>query len=174
MKKKFHISKDEIFIFKKFMFNKQDLYKKTIKKKKYVISNNIKPYNKKKKTKIYFCFSDSDNNIKKYNGPTRYVRNDVRSCEMKKLQKGYYYPNIILDVHGMTIIEAKLELNALIKQCRIDDINCACIIHGYGKFVLKNKIPCWLSKNPYIKSFHRAPNRFGGNAALLILIDIDL
>ncbi|MGK2897031.1 MAG: endonuclease SmrB [Candidatus Makana argininalis] len=166
--------KDEMFIFKKFVFNQQGLYKKNFKKKKNVISKSVSSYKKKKKKRIYFCFSNKYNNIKKYNGPIRYVRNDVRSCEMKKLQKGYYYPTIILDMHGMTIIQAKLELNALIKKCRIDYINCACIIHGYGKFILKNKIPFWLSKNPYIKGFHRAPNKFGGNAALLILIDIDL
>ncbi|MFI4846875.1 MAG: endonuclease SmrB [Candidatus Makana argininalis] len=175
MKKKFHILKDEIFIFKKFMFNKQDVYKNNLKKKKNIISKYIKLYKKNTiKKSIYFCFSNKFKNFKKNNGPTRYVRYDVRSCEMKKLQKGYYYPNIILDVHGMTKIQAKLELNALIKKCRNDYINCACIIHGYGKLVLKNKIPYWLSKNPYIKSFHRAPNKFGGDAALLILIDIDL
>ncbi|MFI4847376.1 MAG: endonuclease SmrB [Candidatus Makana argininalis] len=174
MKKNFHIQKDEICIFKNFMVNKKYLYNKNSNKNTYINLKSIKSYNKifikKKKTYFYKTF----NNKKNYNGPTRYVRNDVRSCEMKKLQMGYYYPNIILDMHGMTKIQAKLELNALIKKCRIDFIQCACIIHGYGKFILKNKIPYWLSQNYYIKSFHRATNKFGGNAALLILIDIDL
>ncbi|MFI4818972.1 MAG: endonuclease SmrB [Enterobacterales bacterium] len=176
MKKNFYILKDEIFFFKKEMINKKYLYKKNFKKNNYISKKSVKSYKKNKtfKKKQYFNFYDDCNNITKYNGPTRYVRNDVRSCEMKKLQKGYYYPNIILDMHGMTKIQAKLELSALIKKCRTDYINCACIIHGYGKFILKNKIPFWLANNPYIKSFHRAPNKFGGNAALLILIDTDL
>ena len=39
----------------------------------------------------------------------------------------------------------KLELGALIEACRRQHIRCACVMHGHGKNILKQKIPLWLA-----------------------------
>ena len=104
-------------------------------------------------------------------GPMRYVRGDVSSFEVKRLRRGDYYPDMLLDLHGLSQRQAKLELAALLQACRRQHIRCACVMHGHGKNVLKQKVPLWLAQHPLVEAFHQAPREWGGDAALLVLIE---
>ncbi len=104
-------------------------------------------------------------------GPMRYVRGDVSSFEVKRLRRGDYYPDMLLDLHGLSQQQAKLELAALLQACRRQHIRCACVMHGHGKNVLKQKVPLWLAQHPLVEAFHQAPKAWGGDAALLVLIE---
>lgn len=119
-----------------------------------------------------FYFSDEFEPLLKEDGPTQYARWDVSKYEIKRLRRGIYVPDIFLDLHGMTQIEAKRELGALISACIKENIHCACVMHGIGKHILKKKTPLWLAQHPNVLAFHQAPLAFGGNGALLVLFEI--
>jgi len=106
-------------------------------------------------------------------GPTRYVREGVSHYELKKLRRGDYEPELLLDLHGLTQEIAKVEVSALVAECRKQHIKCCSIMHGHGKNILKRQLPMWLAQHPDIEAFHQAPKTWGGSAALLLLIEID-
>lgn len=116
-------------------------------------------------------FSDSYQPVFAANGPLRWVRDDVDSFELKKLRRGEYSPEIVLDLHGYTSAEARHELIALINRCRQQHIHCASVMTGIGTGVLKQKVPAWLCQHPLVMAFHQAPLEWGGQGALLVLIE---
>ncbi|WP_415720957.1 endonuclease SmrB [Photobacterium ganghwense] len=119
-----------------------------------------------------FYFSDEFEPHLNENGPTHYARTGVSKYEVKKLRRGVYVPDMYLDMHGMTQREAKRELAAMIAACLKEDIACCCVMHGIGKHILKQKTPLWLAQHPDVLAFHQAPLEFGGDGALLVLLDI--
>lgn len=67
----------------------------------------------------------------------------------------------------------KQELGALIAACRREHVFCACVMHGHGKHILKQQTPLWLAQHPHVMAFHQAPKEYGGDAALLVLIEVE-
>ncbi|GKX58885.1 endonuclease SmrB [Leminorella grimontii] len=118
-----------------------------------------------------FYFSDEFQPLLNEDGAMRYVRSDVDHYELKKLRRGDYTPELFLDLHGLTQAQAKQELGALIAACRREHVHCACVMHGHGKHVLKKQTPLWLAQHPDVRAFHQAPKEFGGDAAILVLIE---
>lgn len=102
--------------------------------------------------------------------PVFFIRNLHCNIDINKLKKGEYIPEIVLDLHGVTLYQAEKELGKLITICHQESIVCASIIHGYGKKILKNQIPFWLVKHPDIIAFHQAPKTFGYDAAIFIFL----
>ncbi len=119
-----------------------------------------------------FHFSDEfEPNLNKQ-GPMKYVRVDVDSFEAKNLRRGFYSPDLILDLHGLDQQQAKQEIAALLYACQKEHAQCICIIHGLGSRILKNKVPHWLVQHPDVMAFHQAPLEWGGDGALLALIEL--
>lgn len=116
-------------------------------------------------------FSDEFQPLLSSDGPARYVREGVSHFELKKLRRGDYSPELFLDLHGLTQLQAKQELGALIAACRREHLFCACVMHGHGKHILKQQTPLWLAQHPHVMAFHQAPKEYGGDAALLVLIE---
>ena len=114
-------------------------------------------------------FSDEFQPLLNTEGSTKYVRPDVSHFELKKLRRGDYSP----ELYGLTQQQAKQELGALIAACRREHVFCACVMHGHGKHILKQQTPLWLAQHPHIMAFHQAPKEYGGDAALLILIEVE-
>lgn len=140
--------------------------KRTIKQKKH-------QHNKKTtKEQAEFFFSDEFEPNLNNQGPMKYVREGVDSFEIKNLRRGYYKPDLVLDLHGLDQQQAKLELSALLFACQKEHAQCICIVHGIGSYVLKNKVPHWLVQHPDVMAFHQAPLEWGGNGALLALIEL--
>ena len=119
-----------------------------------------------------FYFSDEFVPLLNEDGPTRYARDDVSHYEVKRLRRGVYVPDVYLDMHGMTQKEAKRELGAMLAYCIKENVPCACVQHGIGKHILKQKVPLWLAQHPDVMAFHQAPLEFGGDGALLVLLAI--
>ncbi|MDP2575224.1 endonuclease SmrB [Vibrio penaeicida] len=119
-----------------------------------------------------FFFSDEFIPHLDEDGPTRYARSDVSKFEVKRLRRGVYVPDVYLDMHGMTQQEAKRELGAMISHCIKESVHCACVMHGIGKHILKQKVPVWLAQHPDVMAYHQAPLEFGGDGALLVLLSI--
>lgn len=128
--------------------------------------------NKANKAIAQFHFSDEfEPNLNKQ-GPMKYVREGVDSFEVKNLRRGYYRPDLTLDLHGLDQHQAKKELAALLYACQKEHAQCICIVHGIGSHILKNKVPHWLVQHPDVMAFHQAPLEWGGNGALLALIEL--
>lgn len=117
-----------------------------------------------------FYFSDSYQPHFGENWPN-YVREGVSAGELKKLRRGDYAPEMTLDLHGMTRESAKLELVALIDRAIKDQVFCLCIMHGIGTGALKKQVPSWLAQHPKVLAIQSAPREYGGQGALLVLVD---
>ncbi|MGB5854672.1 MAG: endonuclease SmrB [Oceanisphaera sp.] len=107
-------------------------------------------------------------------GPTRYRDPDTSAYELKKLRRGDYPPEFFLDLHGLTQEQAKDELSALLLAAKRQHVQCVSVMHGHGKHILKRKLPMWLVQHPQVLAFHQATRSWGGDAALLVLLRIEL
>ncbi len=128
--------------------------------------------NKANKAIAQFHFSDEFEPDLNKQGPMKYVREGVDSFEVKNLRRGYYRPDLILDLHGLDQHQAKKELAALLFACQKEHAQCICVVHGIGSHILKNKVPHWLVQHPDVMAFHQAPLEWGGNGAILALIEL--
>lgn len=121
-----------------------------------------------------FYFSDEFEPALDKAGPMSFVQQGQPAYLAKQIRRGDYRAELILDLHGLTKAHAKLEIAALIEQCKKESLTCACIVHGIGERVLKAKVPHWLVQHPDVLAFHEAPLEYGGKGALLVLIKIPL
>ncbi|MCW8107718.1 endonuclease SmrB [Alteromonas ponticola] len=120
-----------------------------------------------------FSFSDMYQAQLPDEGPMRYCKSDVSTYVLKQLRRGDFSPEMVLDLHGLTKEAAKQELAALIYTARKELIDCVSVMHGKGSGILKNALPHYLIQHPHVKAFHQAPKEYGGQSAILVLIDID-
>lgn len=121
-----------------------------------------------------FDFSDMYQAALPQEGPMRFCQEGESTHILKQLRRGDYSPEMTLDLHGLTREMAKAELAALIHTARKELIDCVCVMHGFGHGVLKAALPHYLVQHPQVRAFHQAPLEYGGQAALLVLIDIPL
>ncbi|MDF7670591.1 endonuclease SmrB [Orbaceae bacterium ESL0721] len=172
MPNKFNLSKDDIDLFKNSIGKAKKIAQDTVVHKPIKRSSPKAQLNKleHEQSNTEFYFSDDYHPILQED-PLRYSREDADPYEIKKLRQGFYEPELFLDLHGLTQLEAKKEIAALIAACLNENIQCACIMYGHGKNILKRQIPMWLAQHPDIICFHQAPKEFGGSAALLVLFD---
>ena len=174
MKKKEQLSDDDKALFRQLMTGTRKLKQDTLvhqpARKKTEVS--LKRQLSEQADNSHY-FSDEFQPLLAVDGPVRYVRSDVSHYELKKLRRGDYSPEIFLDLHGLTQQQAKQELGALIAACRREHIFCASVMHGHGKHILKQQTPLWLAQHPWVMAFHQAPKAFGGDAALLVLIEVE-
>ena len=119
-----------------------------------------------------FYFSDEYEPLLDEESAVKYLRENEDSHLLKQLRRGDFSPEIFLDLHGLTREQAKLELAALIQTCEKEHLYCASIMTGYGTYTLKRQIPRWLVQHPKVRALHQAPKEWGGEAAILILIDV--
>jgi len=118
-----------------------------------------------------FAFSDIYQAALPEAGPMRYCRDNVSTHYLKQLRRGDYYPELILDLHGLTRETAKLELSALLHTAHKQLIDCVGVVHGIGSGVLKRALPHLLVQHPHVMAFHQAPLEHGGQGALLVLVE---
>lgn len=175
MKKKYHLTPDELQLFKESIAGAKKLRQDTI------VHHTPPKLGKKiaperllqEQVDASYYFSDEFQPLLDTDGPTRYVRPGVDNFEVKKLRRGDYSPEMFLDLHGLTQKQAKQELGALIAACKREHVHCACVMHGHGKHVLKQQTPLWMAQHPDVLAFHQAPKEWGGTAALLLLIELE-
>lgn len=158
MKKKYHLTPDELQLFKESIAGAKKLRQDTI------VHHTPPKLGKKiaperllqEQVDASYYFSDEFQPLLDTDGPTRYVRPGVDNFEVKKLRRGDYSPEMFLDLHGLTQKQAKQELGALIAACKREHVHCACVMHGHGKHVLKQQTPLWMAQHPDVLAFHQA------------------
>ena len=127
----------------------------------------------REKEDTLFYFSDEyEPLLNEYDGVIKYLREGEDSHLLKQLRRGDFSPELFLDLHGLTREQAKMELAALLLACEDEHVYCVSIMTGYGTFTLKKQIPRWLVQHPKVRALHQAPKEWGGEAAILILVDV--
>lgn len=147
---------------------KQDTFVPKVEPRKKI--NEIRELKEKADTLFYF-FDEYEPLLTEENDKVKYRREDVDPYILKQLRRGDFHPELFLDLHGLTKENAKKELASLILACEREGIYCASIMTGYGTRALKYQIPRWLVQHPKVIALHQAPREWGGNSAILILIE---
>lgn len=131
------------------------------------------PDNKPNLTKpAAFHFSDQYEPLVNTDGALSFVRDSFPNYFAKLLRRGDIRPELILDLHGYNKEQAKYDLADLIQNCKKQHIPCACVVHGVSGGILKTKLPHYLIQHPDVVAFHQAPLEWGGQGAIVFIIDL--
>ncbi|MCU7940292.1 MAG: Smr/MutS family protein [gamma proteobacterium symbiont of Bathyaustriella thionipta] len=105
-----------------------------------------------------------------------FAQSGLQLKAQKELRQGKIIIDDHLDLHGLTINEARETLLEFINFSQKQQIRCIRLVHGKGyrsntqKPILKNKINSWLRQHPSILAFSSAQPKDGGTGALYIII----
>lgn len=94
----------------------------------------------------------------------------------KQLRQGNIPIDDYLDLHGLSINEARNILLEFIDFAQKQQIRCVLLVHGKGyrgdsdQPILKNMVNSWLRQHPAILGFSSAQPRAGGTGAIYILL----
>jgi DNA-nicking Smr family endonuclease len=94
---------------------------------------------------------------------------------IKKLRTGKLALDATLDLHGLTVDEARLHLIDFMDECRQFGYRHVIIIHGKGfrsqdKPVIKPMVNRWLREAPEVLAFCSAQPKDGGTGAVYVLL----
>lgn len=105
-------------------------------------------------------------------GVMKYTAAGANPYLAKQLRRGDFVPDLIVDLHGLTQQQAQRDLAVAIDQCLGEHLRCLNVIHGIGQGILRQRVPGWLMQHPRVEAFHQAPLEWGGQGALLVLVNL--
>jgi DNA-nicking Smr family endonuclease len=111
-------------------------------------------------------------------GSLRFQRPSVGRKTLRKLARGGYRVAAEMDLHGMTVAEAKPRLFDFINHCVARDHECVRIVHGKGLGsgdrgpVLKRAVNRWLRQLEEVQAFAPARQADGGDGAVTVLLKV--
>jgi DNA-nicking Smr family endonuclease len=106
----------------------------------------------------------------------QFLRNGLSAQHLKKLRRSHWVVQEHLDLHGLTVPEARDQLIAFLAECKRRGLRCVRIVHGKGlrspnrEPILKKKVAGWLVQRDEILAYCQAPRADGGGGALLVLL----
>lgn len=104
-------------------------------------------------------------------GVMKYTAAGANPYLTKQLRRGDFSPDLVVDLHGLTQQQAQRDVAQAITLCLSQHGYCLNIIHGVGTGVLRQRVPGWLMQHPEVIAFHQAPLEWGGQGALLVLLN---
>lgn len=104
-----------------------------------------------------------------------FSRSGLQHNILKKLRQGKNPIEHSLDLHGLTVQQARAELITFLNECELTNIRHAIIVHGKGfgsngKPVIKPMINRWLPQVENVLAFHSAQPKDGGSGAVYVLL----
>lgn len=106
-----------------------------------------------------------------------FMRPGIQHGVFRKLRQGAYPIDAMLDLHQLTVEEARREVFSFVHACVKHDIRSALISHGKGgrhperpAAILKSYLARWLPLFPEVMAFHSAQRFHGGTGALYLLL----
>jgi DNA-nicking Smr family endonuclease len=111
-----------------------------------------------------------------YGAALRFHRQHVGRRTMRKLQRGGYSVQAEIDLHGMTLDEARPALSDFIHYSASQGKYCVRIVHGKGLGsghkgpVLKNAVNRWLRRWDCVLAFVSTRQVDGGTGAVYVLL----
>ena len=109
----------------------------------------------------------------------RFHRPHVGKRTMRKLARGSFSVQAEIDLHGMTVSEAKPRLAEFIESCARDGKLCVRVVHGKGLGsgnrgpILKQKVNRWLRQWQPVLAFVSTRQVDGGTGAIYVLLRSD-
>lgn len=103
-----------------------------------------------------------------------YRRPGVQHGVFRNLRLGKYSADARLDLHRMTVDQARREVFQFVRDCMANDVRTALITHGKGEMrqtpaLLKSCVASWLPQLPEVLAFHTALKQHGGYGATYVL-----
>lgn len=104
-----------------------------------------------------------------------FKRDGVQNGVYRSLRMGKYQIDARLDLHNMTVDQARNAVFQFVHDCMANDIRCALITHGKGEgreqpAQLKSCVAHWLPQLKDVMAFHSAQKRHGWVGATYILL----
>ena len=106
----------------------------------------------------------------------QFKRPTVGRRTMRKLARGSFSVQSEIDLHGMTVPEAKVCLREFVKDASLRGLTCIRVIHGKGIGsgergpILKSKVNNWLRRWDEILAFVSTKQVHGGTGAVYVLL----
>jgi DNA-nicking Smr family endonuclease len=106
-------------------------------------------------------------------------RVDVPVDTVRNLRRGRMPIDARLDLHGMTVPEARAQVELFLRTMRARSERCVLVIHGKGEHsplgsgILRGEISAWLSQgssSEHVAAFATAQRDDGGEGAVYILL----
>lgn len=107
----------------------------------------------------------------------RFKRASVSRTTMRMLTRGSYSIQADIDLHGMTVAEAKPRLERFVQRCASNNKLCIRVVHGKGLGsgergpVLKRGVDRWLRQWDAVLAFVSARQVDGGTGAVYVLLE---
>lgn len=105
-----------------------------------------------------------------------FVAPGIQKRVLQRLRSGKFGVDAELDLHGLTVDEAKRRLAGFLGTCIADGCRCLHLIHGKGYRsegdypILKNRTNLWLRQHPDVLAFCTAKPTEGGTGAIYVLL----
>lgn len=104
-----------------------------------------------------------------------FKRPGVQNGVYRNLRLGKYSLDARLDLHRMTVEQARGAVYQFIHDCMEQDIRCALVTHGKGlgraqPALLKSCVAHWLPQFEQVLAFHSAQKQHGGSGATYLLL----
>jgi len=104
-----------------------------------------------------------------------FKREGVQNGVYKNLRLGKYTIDSRLDLHRLTVEQARQQMYQFIRDCVKHEIRCALITHGRGEnrekpALLKSCTNQWLQQFEEVLAFHSAQPQHGGTGATYVML----
>lgn len=105
-----------------------------------------------------------------------FKRDGIQEGVFRNLRLGKYSCDGRLDLHRMTVEEARRAIYDFVRESMAFDLRTLLILHGKGdrkadqKAILKSYAVHWLKQIPEVMAFHSAQPQHGGSGALYVLL----
>jgi DNA-nicking Smr family endonuclease len=105
-----------------------------------------------------------------------FLRPGLPGDVLRKLKRGHWAVQAVLDLHGMTTAVARDALALFLAQARHGSARCVRIVHGKGNrspqgiALLRNKVRLSLIQREEVLAFCDAPPADGGTGAVVVLL----
>lgn len=104
-----------------------------------------------------------------------FKRDGVQHGVFRNLRLCKYSINATLDLHRMTVVQAREQVFRFVGACVAGDIRCSMITHGRGEqraesALLKSCVNHWLRELDNVLAFHSAGRQHGGSGSTYILL----
>ena len=105
-----------------------------------------------------------------------FLRRGLGTDILRKLRRGEWSVQCVIDLHGHTIDQAHDALADFLDDARAHGYRCVRVIHGKGltspnrEPVLKGKVRGWLTRWNDVLAYCEAPTHGGGSGAVVVLL----
>lgn len=104
-----------------------------------------------------------------------FKRDGVQHGVFRQLKRGQYPAEASLDLHRMSVEQARSQIFDFVEDCIGAGVRCGLIAHGKGQgreqpALLKSCVNHWLRQWQEVLAFHSAPRHLGGVGATVMLL----